>query len=90
MRSPMNLLHNMTVNTLYSGDVLCPAELESESLPTKRVSKWPSMLFWIQGVLTIVKPLTHVCMQQKIIGIQIIIILKSDMQFQWHVEMKVF
>ena len=59
----MNLLHNMTVNTLYSGDVLCPAELESESLPTKRVSKWPSMLFWIQGVLTIVKPLTHVCCQ---------------------------
>jgi len=66
----MNLLHNMTVNTLYSGDVLCPAELESESLPTKRVSKRPSMLeplllFWIQGVLTIVKPLTHVCMQQE-------------------------
>ena len=66
----MNLLHNMTVNTLYSGDVSCPAELESESLPTKRVSKRPSMLeplllFWIQGVLTIVKPLTHVYMQQE-------------------------
>ena len=28
----MNLLHNMTVNTLNSADVLCPAELESESL----------------------------------------------------------
>ena len=88
----MNLLHNMTVNTLYSGDVLCPAELESESLPTKWVSKRPSMLeplllFWIQGVLTIVKPLTHVCMQQEDNWDAI---LKSDMQFQWHVEKKMF
>jgi len=44
------------------------------------------LLFWIQGVLTIVTPLTHVCMQPEDNWDAI---LKSDMQFQCHVEMSV-
>ena len=63
----MMLLYNITLK-----DIICPAELESESLPTKWVCERSSMeplllLLWVQRILTIIKPLTHICVQMIII-----------------------
>ena len=66
----MMLLYNITLK--YIGDILCPAKLESESLPTEWVCERSSMeplllLLWVQRILTIIKPLTHICVQMIII-----------------------
>ena len=49
----MMLLYNITLK-----DIICPAELESESLPSKWVCERSSMeplllLLWVQRILTI-------------------------------------
>ena len=62
----------MLLTLKYNGDILCPAKLESESLPTKWVCERSSMeplllLLWVQRILTIIEPLTHICVQMTII-----------------------